>query len=173
MIEREIPKEITDYKTKYLFKLTLRQNIAFGLMLIINLLLHFYGKSFLHEEIVNWLMLLVAALAGAIALWKPNKQDFEKVAWFAIQSELLYPKKRIYKTENIFTKMREEYLEEEREKERKQEEQEKYQARRERAKNNRLIKLLKHKEKKQKNKSEEEKEIEFINEQAETQGEIK
>src|SRR5690625_4279804 len=137
-----------------------------------NFLLHFYGKSFLHEEIVNWLMLLVAALAGAIALWKPNKQDFEKVAWFAIQSELLYPKKRIYKTENIFTKMREEYLEE-REKERKQEEQEKYQARRERAKNNRLIKLLKHKEKKQKNKSEEEKEIEFINEQAETQGEIK
>ena len=31
MLEREIPKEIRDYKTKYLFKLTLRQNVAFAL----------------------------------------------------------------------------------------------------------------------------------------------
>lgn len=167
MIEREIPKEITDYKTKYLFKLTLRQNIAFGLMIAINIFLHFTAKPFLHDEIVNWLMLLVGGLAAAVALWKPNKQDFEKVAWFAIQTELLYPKKRVYKTENIFTKMREELLAEEREKERKQAEQEKYQARRERAKNNKLIQLFMKKDKEQPNEETEEQatqDVQWMNE---------
>lgn len=143
MIEREIPKEITDYKTKYLFKMTLRQNIAFGTMLIINILLHVYAKRLLHSEIVDWFMLLVAALTGAIALWKPNKQDFEKVAWFAIQTELIYPKKRVYKTENVFSKMRDEIIAEEKEKEREQAEFEKYQARRERFKDNKFMSRFK------------------------------
>lgn len=162
MIEREIPKEITDYKTKYLFKMTLRQNIAFGLMLIINILLHVYAKRLLHSEIVDWLMLLVAALTGAIALWKPNKQDFEKVAWFAIQTELIYPKKRVYKTENIFSKMRDEMIAEEKEKERKQAELEKYQARRERFKDNKFTRRFK-KEPKE----------EFVEDLEEAQGELK
>lgn len=158
MIEREIPKEITDYETKYLFKMTLRQNIAFGVMLIVNMLLHFYAKPFIHSEIVDWLMLLVATIAGAIALWKPNKQDFEKVAWFAIQTELIYPKIRVYKTENVFSKMREDIISEEKEKEREEEELNKYQARRERVRNSKLVSRFK-------KKSEEEFE--------ETQGELK
>ena len=134
MIEREIPKEITDYETKYLFKMTLRQNIAFGIMIIVNLLLQFYAKPFIHNEIVDWLMLLVASLAGAVALWKPNKQDFEKVAWFAIQTELIYPKKRVYRTENIFAKMREDIIAEEKEREKEKADLDKYQERRERVK---------------------------------------
>lgn len=162
MIEREIPKEITDYKTKYLFKMTLRQNIAFGMMLIINILLHVYAKRLLHSEIVDWLMLLVAALTGAIALWKPNKQDFEKVAWFAIQTELIYPKNRVYKTENVFSKMRDEMIAEEKEKEREQAELEKYQARRERFKDNQFIRRFK-KESKE----------EVVDDLEEVQGELK
>lgn len=162
MIEREIPKEITDYKTKYLFKMTLRQNIAFGMMLIINILLHVYAKRLLHSEIVDWLMLLVAALTGAIALWKPNKQDFEKVAWFAIQTELIYPKNRVYKTENVFSKMRDEIIAEEKEKEREQAELEKYQARRERFKDNQFIRRFK-KESKE----------EVVDDLEEVQGELK
>lgn len=134
MVEREIPKEITDYETKYLFKMTLRQNIAFGIMIIVNLLLQFYAKPFIHNEIVDWLMLLVASLAGAVALWKPNKQDFEKVAWFAIQTELIYPKKRVYRTENIFAKMREDIIAEEKEREKEKADLDKYQERRERVK---------------------------------------
>lgn len=162
MIEREIPKEITDYKTKYLFKMTLRQNIAFGAMLMINILLHVYAKRLLHSEIVDWFMLLVAALTGAIALWKPNKQDFEKVAWFAIQTELIYPKKRVYKTENVFSKMRDEIIAEEKEKEREQAELEKYQARRERFKDNKFMSRFK-KESKE----------ELVDDLEEVQGELK
>lgn len=147
MLEREIPKEIKDYKTKYLFKLTLRQNIAFAVMLIINLLLHFYAKRFLYGEVVDWLMLVVAMLSGAFALWKPNKQDFEKVAWFAIQTELIYPKKRVYKTENFFSQLRSASIKEEEEAEQKQVGHDTYQARRERVKNNRLVKTFSKKQK--------------------------
>lgn len=170
MIEREIPKEITDYETKYLFKMTLRQNIAFGIMIIVNLLLQFYAKPFIHNEIVDWLMLLVASLAGAVALWKPNKQDFEKVAWFAIQTELIYPKKRVYRTENIFAKMREDIIAEEKEREKEKADLDKYQERRERVKkrvnNNKLISRFNKKS---------EKEIEEIQEKEfeEIQGELK
>lgn len=170
MIEREIPKEITDYETKYLFKMTLRQNIAFGIMIIVNLLLQFYAKPFIHNEIVDWLMLLVASLTGAVALWKPNKQDFEKVAWFAIQTELIYPKKRVYRTENIFAKMREDIIAEEKEREKEKADLDKYQERRERIKkrvnNNKLISRFNKKS---------EKEIEEIQEKEfeEIQGELK
>ena len=170
MIEREIPKEITDYEIKYLFKMTLRQNIAFGIMIIVNLLLQFYAKPFIHNEIVDWLMLLVASLAGAVALWKPNKQDFEKVAWFAIQTELIYPKKRVYRTENIFAKMREDIIAEEKEREKEKADLDKYQERRERVKkrvnNNKLISRFNKKS---------EKEIEEIQEKEfeEIQGELK
>lgn len=147
MLERDIPKEIKDYKTKYLFKLTLRQNIAFAVMLIINVLLHFYAKRFLYDELVDWLMLAVAMLSGAFALWKPNKQDFEKVAWFAIQTELIYPKKRVYKTENLFSQLRSASIKEEEAAEQKQVGHDTYQARRERVKNSRLVKLVRKKQK--------------------------
>lgn len=134
MLEREIPKEIRDYKTKYLFKLTLRQNIAFASMLVINIMLHLYAKTFLYNELVDWLMLGVAVVTGAIALWKPNKQDFEKVAWFAIQSELIKPKKRVYHTQNMFSMLRDSYVKAEKEAESRQADLDKYQARRERVK---------------------------------------
>lgn len=142
MLEREIPKEIRDYKTKYLFKLTLRQNVAFGCMLVINVLLHLYAKTFLYNELVDWLMLVVAVVTGAIALWRPNKQDFEKVAWFALQSELVKPKKRTYQTHNTFSALREAYLKVEEEAESKQLTLDKYQGRRDRVKNTTIVRRL-------------------------------
>ena len=104
-------------------------------MLVINVLLHLYAKTFLYNELVDWLMLVVAVVTGAIALWKPNKQDFEKVAWFAIQSELVKPKKRTYQTHNTFSALRESYLKAEVEAENKQLILDKYQDRRDRVKN--------------------------------------
>lgn len=142
MIEKEIPKEINAYEAKYISKFTMRQNIVIGLMLAINFSLYFIGRKYIHPEIINWLMLLVASLAGAVALWKPNQQDFEKVVWYAIQSEILYPKKRPYKTENFFTEMREEYIAEQKEIERGEEQKAIYKARRERLKNNRIVRLF-------------------------------
>lgn len=142
MLEREIPKEIRDYKTKYLFKLTLRQNVAFGCMLVINVLLHLYAKAFIYNELVDWLMLVVAVVTGAIALWRPNKQDFEKVAWFALQSELVKPKKRTYQTRNTFSALRESYLKAEVEAENKQLTLDKYQGRRDRVKNTTIVRRL-------------------------------
>ena len=61
MIEIRIPKEIKNYREKLFFGLTLRQCICAGVALLICVPLYIFGRNFIPQEMVSWLVILIAA----------------------------------------------------------------------------------------------------------------
>lgn len=112
MIEIKIPKEIKDYHGKLLFGLNLRQSICSGLALAICVPLYVFGKKYISEDIVSWLVILIAVPVMLVGFFRYNSMTFEVFAkeWieynFGIQ-------KRKYEYEPVFMELRRKYLEEE------------------------------------------------------------
>lgn len=70
MIEIKIPKEITDYKEKFLFGLTVRQLVSAVVALAICVPLFIFGKDYLGEDLVGWIIILVAVPVFAFGFFK-------------------------------------------------------------------------------------------------------
>ena len=60
MIEIKIPKEITEYKEKILFGLTIRQCVCAVAALAVCVPLYIFGKDFLGDDVVGWLVIMIA-----------------------------------------------------------------------------------------------------------------
>jgi hypothetical protein len=112
MIEIRIPKEIKNYREKLFFGLTLRQCICAGIALLICVPLYIFGNRFLPQEMVSWLVILIAAPLMMAGFFRYNDMMFEQ---FAV--EFFYqnftPQKRVYSYEPIYMELRNEYLAEE------------------------------------------------------------
>ena len=112
MIEIRIPKEIKNYREKLFFGLTLRQCICAGVALLICVPLYIFGNKIMPQEIVSWLVILIAAPLMLAGFFRYNDMMFEQ---FAV--EMYYqnftPQKRVYSYEPIFMELREKYLAEE------------------------------------------------------------
>ena len=78
MIEIKIPKEITDYKEKFLFGLTIRQLVSAVVALAICVPLFIFGKDYLGEDLVGWIIILVAVPVFAFGFFKYDGMPFEK-----------------------------------------------------------------------------------------------
>lgn len=102
MIAVRIPEEIRKYKEKIMFGLNARQLIATLLALFVCVPLYFYGRNYLTEDVLSWLIILIAVPLVAIGYFRFNGMPMEKfiVAW--LKYEVLYPMKRVYKVENYF-----------------------------------------------------------------------
>lgn len=112
MIEIRIPKEIKNYREKLFFGLTLRQCLCAGVALLICVPLYIFGNKIMPQEIVSWLVILIAAPLMMAGFFRYNDMMFEQ---FAV--EMYYqnftPQKRVYSYEPIFMELREKYLAEE------------------------------------------------------------
>ncbi len=112
MIEIRIPKEIKNYREKLFFGLTLRQCLCAGIALLICVPLYIFGRNFIPQEIVSWLVILIAAPLMLAGFFKYNDMFFEQ---FAVEFFYHYfsPQKRIYSYEPIFMELRKAYIAEE------------------------------------------------------------
>ena len=112
MIEIRIPKEIKNYREKLFFGLTLRQCICAGVALLICVPLYIFGRNFIPQELVSWLVILIAAPLMLAGVFKYNDMFFEQ---FAVEFFYFYffPQKRVYSYEPVFSDLRAKYLEEE------------------------------------------------------------
>ena len=112
MIEIRIPKEIKNYREKLFFGLTLRQCLCAGIALLICVPLYIFGRNFIPQEIVSWLVILIAAPLMLAGFFKYNDMFFEQ---FAVEFFYHYfsPQKRIYSYEPVFMELRKAYIAEE------------------------------------------------------------
>lgn len=112
MIEIRIPKEIKNYREKFFFGLTVRQCICAAVALLLCVPLYIFGGKILPQELISWLVLIVAAPLMLVGFFKYNDMTFEKFA-----AEWLYfnfsPQKRVYAYEPVFMELRKIYLAEE------------------------------------------------------------
>lgn len=113
MIEIKIPKEITDYKEKFLFGLTVRQLVSAVVALAICVPLFIFGKDYLGEDMVGWIIILVAIPVFAFGFFKYDGMPFEKFLAILYRQKWVEPQKRKYEELPVFWECREEIIESE------------------------------------------------------------
>ncbi len=110
MIEIKIPKEITDYKEKFMFGLTVRQCVSIAAALCICIPLYIFGKDFFGDEIISWLVILIAVPVFGFGFVKYNGMTFERLMAVIYRQKFAEPQKRKYEELPVFYKWREEVI---------------------------------------------------------------
>ena len=113
MIEIKIPKEITDYKEKFLFGLTVRQLVSAVVALAICVPLFIFGKDYLGEDLVGWIIILVAIPVFAFGFFRYDGMPFEKFLALIYRQKWVEPQKRKYEELPVFWNCRDEIIEDE------------------------------------------------------------
>jgi hypothetical protein len=99
MLTAYIPKDIRDYKEKLIAGFTARQLISAVVAVGICVPVYIYGRKYLPEDVISWLVILIAFPLGAIGFFRKNGMPAEKFV-VCIFLYFIYPVKRIYKSAN-------------------------------------------------------------------------
>lgn len=110
MIEIKIPKEITEYKEKFLFGLTVRQCVSIAAALGVAIPLYIFGKDYLGADIAGWLVLLVVVPVFGFGFLKYNGMTFERLVAVIYRQKFAEPQKRKYEELPVFYQWREEAI---------------------------------------------------------------
>lgn len=113
MIEIKIPKEITEYKEKFLFGLTIRQFVSAAAALAICVPLFIFGKDYLGEDVIGWVIIFIAIPIFAFGFFKYDGMTFEKFLGMLYRQKWVEPQKRVYEELPVFWNCREEIIENE------------------------------------------------------------
>lgn len=113
LIEIKMPKEITEYKEKFLFGLTVRQCVSAAAALAICVPLFIFGKDYLGEDMVGWLVILIAVPIFAFGFFKYEGMPFEQFLLLLYRQKWAEPQKRKYEELPVFWDCRNEIIEDE------------------------------------------------------------
>lgn len=120
MIAVRIPEEVRKYKEKIAFGLNARQLIATIATCLICVPLYWFGRDTIPEDLLAWVVILIAVPLEAIGFISINGMPMERFAIAAIKFEVLYPRKRKFKTENVWREWQNEAYREEQPRSRKE-----------------------------------------------------
>ncbi len=94
-----VPVDIDTVKSKFLFGLTLRQIICFGIGIGLGLTVYFLRKGLLGDSIAGILMMFIMLPAFFFAVYEQHGEPLEVIIrriWKAQKK----PQNRVYRTEN-------------------------------------------------------------------------
>ena len=97
-----VPKDLAQVKTKVVFNLTKRQLICFGGGVLVGLPLFFLLRERLPGSGAVLSMIAVMLPFFLLGMYEKNGQPLEKVLHRYIQSRFVRPKRRPYKTDNLY-----------------------------------------------------------------------
>lgn len=112
MIAVRIPEEIRKYKEKIAFGLTARQLVSTVIALAVCIPLYWIGKDYLPEELLSWIVILIALPLLGIGFFHFNGMPMEKFIVACLKFEVLFPRKRKFRTENAFREWQNEAIKE-------------------------------------------------------------
>lgn len=101
MIEIRIPNEIKNYKERAYFNLTYRQLISLLIALLINIPLWFFAKDYVNEQLLSWIILIIACVFAGIGFFKYNNMYLERFLYTYIKFKF-NNQKRLYKVNNFY-----------------------------------------------------------------------
>ena len=114
--QRDVPKqkqkkkEIRDYQESMFWGLSFRQCLFSVLAILAALGIYFVTRKYAGEQVTGWLCILGAAPFAACGFFRYHGMTAEQFAWVVIKSELLYPKRLVFKSENLYFSCMEESL---------------------------------------------------------------
>ena len=97
-----VPKDLTRVKSKFLFNLTKRQVVCFGLGAVIGLPVFFLTRNAIGVSAASFLMIILMLPFFMLAMFERHGQPLEVIAKHYIQARLIRPKQRIYRTDNFY-----------------------------------------------------------------------
>ncbi len=103
-IEVRINKEVRDYQESIFFGLSLRQLVFSLLAVLVAVGVYFGLRSIVGSGEIGWICVLAAFPFALGGFFTYNGMTFEKFLLAFIRSELLYPKKLVFKSDNLYAK---------------------------------------------------------------------
>lgn len=97
-----VPKDLTKVKTKFLFNLTKRQVVCFGLGALVGVPLFFLTKDALGSSMAVLVMIAAMLPFFLLAMYEQHGQPLEILLKQFIQARFLRPRMRIYETNNFY-----------------------------------------------------------------------
>ena len=104
-MEIKINKEIRDYQESIFMGLSLRQFLFSLLACGVAVGIYFGLKNVLGTETVSWVCILVAVPFAVVGFVKYNGMTAEKFIWAYIKSEILIPKRLVFRNTNLYWQM--------------------------------------------------------------------
>ncbi len=102
MIEVPINKEIRDYSESVFFGLSLRQFIFSVLACGVSIGLYMLLRPYFGIGTLSWACILGAAPFAALGFVRYNGMNAEQLLWAWIKSEILTPKKLVFRSRNKY-----------------------------------------------------------------------
>jgi len=103
-IEVRINKEVRDYQESIFFGLSLRQLIFALLAVLVAVGVYFGLRNVVGTSEIGWMCVLAAFPFALGGFFTYNGMTFEKFLLALIRSELLYPGKLVFKSDNFYAK---------------------------------------------------------------------
>ena len=97
-----VPKDLTKVKSKFLFNLTKRQVVCFGLGAIAGLPLFFLTKDALGISMAAVLMIIIMLPFFMFAMFERHGQPLEVLLRHFIQAKFVRHRTRVYETKNFY-----------------------------------------------------------------------
>ena len=97
-----VPKDLTKVKSKFLFGLTKRQVVCFGIGALIGVPMFFLTKNAFGTSLSAMLMIVMMLPFFLLAMFERHGQPLEAILKQIIEARFLRPKKRVYATDNFY-----------------------------------------------------------------------
>lgn len=108
MIEIEIPKDIKDYEPKFIGPFTLRKFLGMAGSVLVMAIGYNVFKGIFDNGLKIIIPLAIAIIPFLIGYYKPYGLPFEKYAIVQLNTNIIPPKIRKYKTKNLFEQLEKE-----------------------------------------------------------------
>jgi len=103
-----VPKDLNKVKTKVALNLTKRQLICFSLAAVVGVPTYIFSRGAIGNDGAVFLMIGLMLPFFFLAMYEKDGQPAEKILRNFIRARFLWPRLRVYKTENLYS-----YLEKE------------------------------------------------------------
>ena len=106
-LEVRINKEVRNYQESLFFGLSLRQFLFTLLAVVVAVSVYFVLRPVLGNGEIGWVCVLAAFPFALGGFFQYNGMNLEQFLWAFLRSEFLAPKRLVFKSENIYTKLME------------------------------------------------------------------
>ena len=103
-MEVRINKEVRDYQESLFFGLSLRQFLFALLAVLVAVGLYFGLRSVVGSGEIGWICVLAAFPFALGGFFTYNGMTFEQFILAVLRSEFLYPRKLVFRSENLYAK---------------------------------------------------------------------
>lgn len=97
-----VPKDLNKVKTKVALNLTTRQLISFSIAAVIGFPVYWFTRKTLGNDLAVFLMIGCVLPFFFVAIFEKDGIVFEKYMGHIIKQKFIYPKVRLYKSQNFY-----------------------------------------------------------------------